>query len=638
MNHRPLVPKDPSGVLWVLVIGRVSTPQQDVGNIEAGYEYAQKILKADWQGPLHVKHLGEQGSGMRTDRATILEAVREIETGRWDVVLMEDSSKPYRNPRWIYAFVQDAVDMGCRVLAPGDNLDTADDNWEVTLGAAALRHGLHIPDTRRRVRRTAVHSFHRGGMVTKIRFGYRKLSKEEADSGQFGPKGLRLAKLPEWTPTIQEMRQRVLRDESYAAIADWLIDERVPTGLYVKGGRWTDKLVIALLRDPILSGSRTFRDTIYEPIFKTGKHRRRKNDQPEQETYPELAHLSPEEQEELIDCMDQRKGTKGARRGRDHPLYQRPRSRSMWPGQHARCAICGGLMYRYGQFLRCAHSLPAGGRSCWHHVQVEIAQVYAKILPWILDVLDQLPRFREVMVYAAWQEWQRRQHRNDYSLETVDRRVADLEQQKRNLAKAIGLGGKMDVLVDELKGVQQALKGVLQEKQQLITDTEDTGKFRSQEDVAAALDQALMHLAETSLDFADVLRRLLPVFTIQPVQALDCPQVRPRAQLTLSLTAWSAGTEAPSPVSVTLDLFDPPVHIKHLAACVQAKEANPKASLRTLAGMLGLNYMTVKRALNYARRMTEAGLANPYRELHERPQNASRWKKRAGGDDSNKSA
>jgi len=64
------------------------------------------------------------------------------------------------------------------------NLDTANENWEVTLGAAALRHGLHIPDTRRRVRRTAEHGFHRGGMVAKIRFGYRKLSKEEADTGQ----------------------------------------------------------------------------------------------------------------------------------------------------------------------------------------------------------------------------------------------------------------------------------------------------------------------------------------------------------------------------------------------------------------------------------------------------------------------
>ena len=105
-------------------------------------------------------------------------------------------SKIYRNPRWQQAFVQDAVDLDVRVICPGDQLDTFEDNWEVTLAVAMVRHGLHIPDTRRRVRRTADFAFHHGGMVQKVRFGYRKLSKAEAASGLFGPKGLRIAKLP----------------------------------------------------------------------------------------------------------------------------------------------------------------------------------------------------------------------------------------------------------------------------------------------------------------------------------------------------------------------------------------------------------------------------------------------------------
>jgi len=38
--------------------------------------------------------------------------------------------------------------------------------------------------------------------------------------------------------------------------------------------------------------------------------------------------------------------------------------------------------------------------------------------------------------------------------------------------------------------------------------------------------------------------------------------------------------------------------------------------------------MTGKRALDYARRMEQEGLTAPYRELHERPVAASRWKRR----------
>src|SRR5262249_1646670 len=98
-----------------------------------------------------LKPLGEQASGMRTDRATILEAEAEVDTGTWDLVITEDLARLYRNPRYQYAFVQNAVDQDTRVICIGDNLDTADDNWEVSLGAArppARPHGPRRPPPR----------------------------------------------------------------------------------------------------------------------------------------------------------------------------------------------------------------------------------------------------------------------------------------------------------------------------------------------------------------------------------------------------------------------------------------------------------------------------------------------------------
>jgi hypothetical protein len=481
----PLVPKDPDAGLQVLLLGRVSTPHQDIANIEAGYEYAKCHLQYHYQGPMHVKELGEQGSGMLTERRTIVEAIDEIATGRWDVVLMEDASKPYRNPRWIYAFIQDAVDMGCRVIAPGDNLDTSEENWEVNLGAAALRHGLHIPDTRRRVRRTATFAFHRGGMAAKYRFGYRKLTKEEADSGQFGPKGLRLAKVPGCTPIIHEMRRRRLAGDTRNAIADWLNGEGIRRGPYVKRGRWTGKLVDDHLRDPIYSGTRTLRDTIYEPVFKTGKHRRRKNPNPETEYYPELAHMTQEEQQELIAYLDQEAAKHRTKAGPQHPLYRRPRSRSIWPGQHARCAVCAGRMYRSGKHLKCENALANGPRSCWNHVQVDYQQVRDKVLGWVFSVLDQHPQFREVLIASAWQEYQRLRGRWQQSGAAVDERIADLKKQAGNLAKAIAQGGHLEALVSELATVQAALQIAESERSRLENEGNEAGGFQSPEEVAA---------------------------------------------------------------------------------------------------------------------------------------------------------
>jgi len=90
-----------------------------------------------------------------------------------------------------------------------------------------------------------------------------------------------------------------MRGDPYAAIADWLQAEGIEPRPYVEGGRWTARLVVELLDDPILSGTRTFRDTICRPIFRTGKHKPVKNAKPETEHWSELAHLSVEEHELL---------------------------------------------------------------------------------------------------------------------------------------------------------------------------------------------------------------------------------------------------------------------------------------------------------------------------------------------------
>ncbi len=378
----PLTPKDPRGPLRVLILGRISTIHQDLENIQASYRYVEDYLHQIYQGLLHLKHLGERGSGLRTDRATIIEAEDAIDTGTWDLVIMEELSRAYRNPRHQYAFVQNAVDAATRVICIGDNLDTADDQWEIALGTAALRHGLAIPDTRRRVRRTAHHAFHCGRMVLKVRFGYRKLSQAEADSGRFGPKGLRIAREPAATPIIQEMSRRVRDGATYRAVANWLNDTQIAPGPYSIMNQWTGRLVHDLLRDPILHGTRTFATIKSQPLYRTGKAVRRKNpDGPLTEDYPELAHLSVQEHDELIQIMDRLAARYPRAAGPQHPLYNRPRSRAIWPGQHPRCAICNAQMYRFGKdALKCPNAFIPGPAPCWNHLQVNCQTIRDKML------------------------------------------------------------------------------------------------------------------------------------------------------------------------------------------------------------------------------------------------------------------
>lgn len=300
MHSVPLVPRHADGVPRGIVIGRISTVHQNEENIEASYRYVQDYLARNYQGPIELVFLGEQASGMLTARETIVEAERLIESGTIDLVIAEDLSRIYRNPRLQYSFVQNAVDAGTRVICIGDNLDTGDEHWEAALSLATVRHGLVIPDTRRRVRRTATDSFSKGGMVGKIRFGYRKLSKEEAQSGVFGPVGLRIARVDDCTPIIQEMIQRYLRGDLPSAIAMWLNGRGIAPGPYVHLGMWSSRVVNDFLQDPLLCGRRTFRDVLHTQVFSTGKYRRQRNPTPETSDHPELAHITVEEHAQIL--------------------------------------------------------------------------------------------------------------------------------------------------------------------------------------------------------------------------------------------------------------------------------------------------------------------------------------------------
>ena len=108
-----------------------------------------------------------------------------------------------------------------------------------TFTPADSRYFQNGDDTRHRVHAKAVHDFNRGGMVTKIPFGYRKLTVEESLSAKFGSPGLRMAKLSEWTPTLQGMKARVLQRDTYASVAAWLNESGIPTGPYAKTKYWT---------------------------------------------------------------------------------------------------------------------------------------------------------------------------------------------------------------------------------------------------------------------------------------------------------------------------------------------------------------------------------------------------------------
>lgn len=632
----PLIPKRPGGPLRVIIIGRISTKEQNLESIDASYRYVQNFLENIYKGPMEFRCLGERASGMLADRATIRQAEDLIEAGEWDLVIAEDLSRIYRNPRHQYAFVQDVADSETRLICIADNIDTADDaTWQPMLAAATMRHGLQVHDTQRRVSRSATYSFHEGGMVQKVRFGYRKLTDEEAATGQFGPKGVPMAKVPELTPVIHEMRRRFLLNRNYEAVARWLESSVINPGPFVQNGRWTGRLVKDLFADPILSGTRTFGDEPSKIIFKTGKKRRRASDGSEIEYHAELAHMTLDEQRELWEVMEDKAGKHRRKKGRDHARHHVARAQSLWPGQHARC-ICGGLMYWYdNDHLKCENSYKPGRDQCWNHVQMPCNLARKELAHWLVEYLKSRPPYWDALIDSAWDAIQQVTRELRRGSDMSDYEIATLTKEAQNLTKAIRKGGKLDSLVKELTEIERQLKRLkLEQAGETADDSLDAINITKQE-LRENAEPVLYLLAQKSFDFADLMRRAFPVFTIQPVRALGSRLVVARAHLVFQPSAFCAVNRADAngtadeSVEVVFDVFTPPQHILHMPKCLEEKRNDPRASLRQIAARLKIGYMTVKRALAFARRMQAAGLSEPYQVLKSCPEDASRWRHRA---------
>jgi hypothetical protein len=535
----PLVLKNPAGPAVVLVIGRLSKPkatlQETLQTIESSMNAAKEHLEAVYDGPIDFRCLGEQISGMVADRKTMLEASDLVESGIVDLVICEELRCTYRNPRLQYAFVQDMFDAQTRFISIVDHIDTADEDWERALAFATVHHGMAVPDARRRVRRTSKYSFHSGGMVLRLKFGHRKLSKEEANSGLYGPKGLREAKVPKATPIIHEIRRRLMETRSPAAVVDWLDREGIKPGPYATRGTWSVPLLQSLLCDPKLHGVRSFRRTVYVQIFKTGKFRREKNQDPEFEFVQELAHMTLEEQMSMLATVGWEIDWGKSVPKEAHKRRGIARYKSHFPGRCTKCAACTKPMVISGDHLRCPRCLKKNGATCWNRVEVPLDLMRGAILDWLLQKFEEFPASRSAFVEAAWETIQRTRQVGSTAAESVQKEIRSLQAQQQRLVEAVALGTKggksLASLVDALGAIEDQIANAEKRKRKIRKGGNSLESCLTKEDVYGSIRPVLEELMRTSFEFNEVMRKFFPSILIVPVQKLDTLQVYPRCKI-----------------------------------------------------------------------------------------------------------
>jgi DNA invertase Pin-like site-specific DNA recombinase len=221
----PLAPRN-GRTLEVLILCRVSDPapgKQDEKSLDDQEAERRDWLADNTELPFNITVIAGSGSGEYLDREESARAMEELETGKYDLILTEDLGRIFRRMH-AYLFCEAAEDIGTRVIASNDFVDTAQENWRLCAFFAALRHEMYNADTSKRIRRTLRNRFQNGGIFQCEIYGYVKPRPRCTDD--------EVTKDPEAVQVYDEWFTKLEDGATFAEVADWLNESNVPTGPY----------------------------------------------------------------------------------------------------------------------------------------------------------------------------------------------------------------------------------------------------------------------------------------------------------------------------------------------------------------------------------------------------------------------
>ena len=151
-NGFPLTPRRGLELL-VLIIARISTVHQDLRSLADQIALCEKYVRDRYPGPARFVHIQGRGSGELLDRKDLADAEAAVESGLYDLVVVEDLARICRRNRAL-DFCELCQDAKTRLVAINDSIDTARDDWRLSAFFASFKHESGNKDTSNRIRRS----------------------------------------------------------------------------------------------------------------------------------------------------------------------------------------------------------------------------------------------------------------------------------------------------------------------------------------------------------------------------------------------------------------------------------------------------------------------------------------------------
>lgn len=295
MTHSLHPPIKPRKGLYLRVVGiaRISGDNQDEKSLADQKQLLRRWLKDNVGQRFKLRMISTRGSGERLDRSELTKLRRLIRKNKYDLVLAEDLGRICRRVD-AFKICESCEDHDTRLIAINDHIDTGQESWRMTTFFAAMRHESYNTDTAKRIRRTQRNRFMQGGVLMTHIFCYDKPKGAKSDA--------ELRKIDELAPIIEGIFDRLEDDWSYSEVADWLNEQKVPTGKWCRTDRWDCAMVRRVVFNPILKGVRVRNRKMTRRVNRTG--RRKSINAPPEELLerhcPHLAYVTAERYDRLI--------------------------------------------------------------------------------------------------------------------------------------------------------------------------------------------------------------------------------------------------------------------------------------------------------------------------------------------------
>ena len=623
----PLVPRN-GHTLVVGIVARISGGQnQKELSLEDQVDHAKTEITEIYDGPVEYRVISTTGKGERLDRPELAELEAMIRSRELDILVAEDLGRIVRGTE-ASNLCGLAVDHGTRVIIPNDGIDTSDPSWEEDVISACRDHVGHNLHASKRIKHKSMNRFKKYGQAT-AREVYGYIVPNDAKS-YYDWKTDESA-----TPILLECFMRLKAGHTYSSVADWLNEQKIPVGPYTRNTTtWSRKAVWRITRNPILKGypGRGFRKTV--KVNETGRRMTIKN--PDGPTFihcPNLAHIPEQLWDEVNAIMAERNKGMGRKplNGQD-PRKGVSKKRTVWPGQHLSCGICGRI-YHWGGHGVTEHMMCRGSHEyrCWNGASLDGIQAGPKLLKGILEKIEALEGFDEIFMAKVQERIKKRLSSQEDEKRKIVDELRQLEIQQENLINTIAKIGSDDRLQKRLAEMRMREKELQFRLPRLSKDEDVSLKLPTLGEIKERTREVLVSINLGNPSFCNLMRRLVPKLEVFPVQLCDGGPAVLRAHVRLNLFPlfkgldWAIEDDKFLQIEFAIDLFNKPQRAKYLDDIVRLKAEGHKD--KKIAASLGVKKPVVSYAMKLHHLMLQLGITDPYVRLTEPPLEGTKLKR-----------